>query len=205
MWRGLLVALCGPDGAGKTTQSYSLYEALRHKGLRTAIVKQHTPSYYSSILIDPRNNEEKAEYASRDRFQQYKEQILPSLTKNDIVIVDRYVCCTYAYGLARGVALNEMMDSNKNLPMADVTIFLDSPTEMCMGRIRHRGGAATDEEMNGDFQKTLRKHYIDQPWGFSHEYHIVDGSREFCVITQEIEQIVIEARNNVIAARRAEI
>ncbi len=105
--RGILIAIEGIDGAGKTTQVKMLHRALKRAGISVIRSKEPTTGHWGSILrqsaftgrLSPR---EELETFIKDRTEHVETLIGPHLSSGSVVILDRYFYSTIAYQGARG-------------------------------------------------------------------------------------------------------
>jgi dTMP kinase len=133
--RGLLVALEGPDGVGKSTQARRLEAWLRHHGARPLLVREPggTPLgeairdllLGSSVPITPLA--ETLLFAAA-RAQLVASVVRPALEGGRAVVLDRYWLSSLAYqGYGGGVPLAAVYDVNEVATgglRPDVTILL---------------------------------------------------------------------------------
>lgn len=180
----MMIAMCGIDGSGKTTQGKLLYDYYKKMGYKVKFIKQHTEDYYMNN--DLKNYLYKEEYrtelvtkriavlSANDRVKQYNKTIKSKLDEGHIVIVDRYVYSAYAYSMARGLDLQWLMDINKFVPVPDITICIDVPVIEAQRRIKNRKSLSI-EENNKIFLQLVRKNYLSQEWGENKAYFIVNG------------------------------
>lgn len=195
----MLVALCGIDGAGKTTQGKLLYDYYKNQGRNVYLVKQHTPEYYvnkdMNKYLHERSDRTKenlkklALYSANDRLEQYNSNIQWMLDIGAVVIVDRYVFSSYVYFMARGMDLEWLIQINKELPKPDITICLDVTIEEARRRLSTRNHL-TVEEKDFYFLNTIRNYYISQPWGKSEQYFVLNGIGNTEYINKSIIEII---------------
>lgn len=191
----MLIAMCGIDGSGKTTQGKLLLNYYNELGIKAAFVKQHTKEYYTNRDMNnylynknyrtEATTKEMAFLSAYDRFKQYNNEIRPRLEDGFIVIVDRYIYSAYAYSMARGLELPWLLRINKIVPNPDVTIYLDVDVNEAQKRIRNREQLSV-EEMNKTFQRRARSYYLSEVWGKGNNYFVVDGSGEIVDVHRQI-------------------
>ncbi len=151
---GRLVAICGFDGAGKTTQLSSLAASLRAAGKSVVVTKQPTDWYRGrpevrSFLANGgsvQEAEDLARLAARDRRAHIEEVIRPAIGMGYVVVTDRYVFSSIAYFLARDVSLPLLMSLNAPLPRPDLAVYLDVPPATLHERLRARDGGSRKRE-----------------------------------------------------------
>ena len=138
--KGLLIAFEGLDQSGKQTQAERLKEALEQRGRRCLLLD--FPSYETRIGREI----EAGLHGERDygpdtmqllyvanRYEK-KPQIQSELARGTIVISDRYLASSIAYGEAFGLDGAWLRDVQTYLPPPDLTILLDIAPETAAGR-----------------------------------------------------------------------
>ena len=195
----MLIAICGIDGSGKTTQIRLLEEKLSEVS-DVYITKQPTDFYrkydrFRKIVNREANIDENILYelalmAAADKRRHYDEEIRNNMDK--IIICDRYVYSGYSYFLARGFKNIEWLKKlNDNLLMPDITFFIDVPPEVALERIIKRDGQSVKkEESDIDFMKAVRDCFLKQPWGKQENYYIINGLQSTSKINAYIFEIV---------------
>jgi len=140
---GLLIALEGIDGTGKTTQLKMLAEALLSMGYDVVATREPTDGRYGQrirqVLRDRSSvtSQEELELFLLDRKEHVTTIINPGLAAGKIVLTDRYYLSTVAYQGALGhnpdviLALNEAF-----APPPDLAIVLVAPPLKGIERIR---------------------------------------------------------------------
>lgn len=96
--KGLLIAVCGLDGSGKSTQIQKLENWFRNQQLPTLLTKQPTDYYRQDLRVREYldngqcgSMEALAMLAATDRIWHIKTLIEPSLKGGVSVISDRYL------------------------------------------------------------------------------------------------------------------
>ncbi|MEV0195748.1 dTMP kinase [Nonomuraea sp. NPDC050691] len=185
----MLIAFCGIDGAGKSTQIARLARSLEPER-EVRITRQPSSEYRNSALVrafvDDRISAEQAPaalremavHAAADRLRHVRTEILPHLARGAVVISDRYVYSTYAYFLARGLDdLQWLIELNRHVPEPDLTFYLDISPETAGARVRARdGGSHKREEVNAGRMTRAREVFLTRPWGAGDSYHVIDGT-----------------------------
>jgi dTMP kinase len=144
--RGLLIALEGGEGAGKTTQARLLGIWLRDQGYE--VVATHEPGATKvgmrlrALLLDKSHaglcpRAETLMYAA-DRAEHVGSVIQPALDRGAIVITDRYVDSSLAYqGAGRELPVEEVANLNRWATggmVPDLTVLLDLPPAAGLSR-----------------------------------------------------------------------
>lgn len=139
MRKGKIIALEGPDKAGKMTQSKLLVDSLRKSG-RISVVMDF-PDYstpigveISAFLEDKRDysNEVKHMLMSANRWERKRE--IESLVKTGtIVVINRYYHSNLVYGISNGLNIDWLLNLDKGLPKEDIAIVINiSPSTVTL-------------------------------------------------------------------------
>lgn len=138
--RGVLIAFEGLDQSGKQTQAERLKAAVEARG-RTAVLLDF-PSYETRIGAEIGAGLQGTRDYGPDTMQllyvanryEKKPQILALLAAGTMVICDRYLASSIAYGEAHGLDGAWLREMQQYLPQPDLTILLDIAPEIAAGR-----------------------------------------------------------------------
>lgn len=155
---GVLIAVEGLDGAGKRTLIDGLITELSGKGLRAGALA--FPRYGRSIHADLAAEALRGGHGdlagsinamaimfALDRAEASAE-LSNLLDANDIVVLDRWVASNAAYSAARAAQdadgeivswVGDLEYGRLALPVPDLTVLIDLPTEVAAERARRRG------------------------------------------------------------------
>lgn len=141
---GLLVAIEGIDGAGKTTLANGLRRQLEGVGAKVVQSKEPTAGPWGMKLRESAASgrlsaEDELRYLLLDRRQHVDEVIRPALKAGAVMILDRYFPSTVAYQGAAGLPVDGLLDANAFAPKPDVLLVLDVDPLVGLARIRARG------------------------------------------------------------------
>ena len=141
---GLLIAVEGIDGAGKTTLAHALTAQFSAAGVPVNVSKEPTRGPWGVVLRESAasgrlNPQEELRLLLLDRRQHVEELIAPALARNEVVILDRYYPSTAAYQGASGLDVNWLLEQNAFAPVPDVVLLLDVDPVEGLRRIRARG------------------------------------------------------------------
>lgn len=156
----MFIAFEGIDGAGKSTQARLLVEHLHKKGANAKLTSEPTKTGAIGILLHTElkknNNLKQPEYIqmlfSADRAWHVNNFINPEIKKGNIVVTDRYIESTIAYGVAEGADKGWLKSLNSRFPIPDITFLLDIDAENSLKRIKSKGNIEIFEQI-----KTLKK------------------------------------------------
>jgi dTMP kinase len=146
---GVLIALEGIDGTGKSTQVARLAARLRAGGWAVVQTSEPTQGEWGrkirALAMGGRKGvarEDELDWFLRDRMEHVEQTIRPALRAGKIVVTDRYYFSTMAYQGALGLDPRRIQEMNEALfPRPDLVILLVASPELGLSRIaRHRGG-----------------------------------------------------------------
>jgi dTMP kinase len=141
--RGVLLALEGIDGCGKSTQAELLALALRERGLEVVLTCEPTDSpigqqireYFqgSDRYLSPK---EELNLFMADRREHVAEVIEPALAEGKIVITDRYYYSSVAYQGALGLDPDRILAQNEVMAVhPDLTVILTLAVTQALARL----------------------------------------------------------------------
>ncbi|MDD3617921.1 MAG: dTMP kinase [Desulfobulbaceae bacterium] len=158
--RGILIAMEGIDGTGKSTQLALLGRYLRGRGFPVIETREPTNGPYGrkirELYVDrgKYSVEQELELFVEDRRQHVREVIEPALASGHIVLTDRYYFSTAAYQGAAGINPDEVFARNSFAPRPDLVIVLTMPPEISLIRIREsRGDQLNDFEQEDQLRR----------------------------------------------------
>lgn len=137
---GYLIAFEGLDQSGKETQAQSLRDGLKEAGYKARVLS--FPDYGTSIGEElARALQGEREYTPdvmqllyvANRYER-KEEIERWLAGGLVILCDRYVSSSIAYGQAQNLDGAWLADMQKFLPQPDLTILLDIAPETAAKR-----------------------------------------------------------------------
>jgi dTMP kinase len=201
--RGRLIALEGPDGAGKSVQAARLVEVLRADGLTVTFTREpggtHLGEQVRAIVLDPgptaRCGEADALLFHAARAQNVRDVIRPALARGEVVVTDRFLWSSRAYqGYGSGVPL-ELLDGLERLSVGEtvpeLVILVDVPARVGLER---RGRGAREEQTrfedetrhDGAFHDRVRNGYLEMAAADPVRWRVVDGDRPIEAIAPDI-------------------
>ncbi len=194
---GLLLALEGGEGAGKSTQARLLAIWLREQGYDVAAT--HEPGATKvgmrlrALLLDTAHTgltarAETLMYAA-DRAEHVATLIRPALERGTIVVTDRYVDSTLAYqGAGRALPADEIARLNEWATgglRPDLTILMDLPPAVGLGR-RARSADRLEAEP-ADFHERVRAGFLALARAEPGRYLVLDATRDPASLSREIQ------------------
>ena len=136
----MLIVFEGLDQSGKETQSRTLRARLETEGYRVRSLS--FPEYETPIGKELRQALDGARDFTADVMQllyvanrlEFRSRLELWLSAGDVVICDRYCASTVAYGEAQGLDSAWLLDIQRTLPKADITVLLDIAPETAVQR-----------------------------------------------------------------------
>ena len=199
---GLFITFECIDGSGKSTQSQLLYDALND--LVISVIQTREPGgsigaeIIRSLLVSGDTDRWSAETeillftaARRDHLEK---TIQPALTKNQIVICDRFVDSTRVYqGVARA-DLRQTVDELHSIIIKkepDITFIIDTDPEKSLTRgLARNSGEDRFEEFGLEFQKKLRNGFSELSKTEKSRCHLINGMQSKEEVSNDILNIV---------------
>jgi dTMP kinase len=191
---GRFIVLEGIDGAGTTTQTERLVNALRSRGLRALATHEPTHGPIGTmirqmlagriVVADDRGPRAPdwttlALLFAADRMDHLDAEILPAIRAGQIVVSDRFDHSSVAYQSASAqdpTAVAWIQQLNARARRPDLTIVLDVPESVAAERRSRRGYRAELYEQSA-FQQRLAAFYRDLEQHFPGEAIVhVDGT-----------------------------
>lgn len=153
--RGVLIALEGIDGTGKSSQLQLLARRIRDSGLEVVTTFEPTDGPYGRQIRAMFANRaalppaEELRLFIEDRREHVAGLIAPALAAGKVVLTDRYYFSTVAYQGAAGHDPAQLLAINESFaPRPDLLILLLAPPAVGVGRVRELRG----EQLN-DFEQ----------------------------------------------------
>jgi dTMP kinase len=195
---GLLIAVEGIDGAGKTTVAATLAQWCGERGLLCALSKEPTSLDSGQRLRESAASgrltlDQELDLFHKDREEHAERSIKPALESDAIVILDRYYWSTAAYQGARGANVAEVIEFNEaNFPLPDLVLLLDLPVESGQKRIRVRGDQPNAFEDAGALEK-CRKIFLQLSTTSTAPNIKVDASKPWRDVSKECLRLFKQA------------
>jgi dTMP kinase len=191
MRRGLLIAFEGLDQSGKQTQAEMLRDRLIAAGQSVRLLS--FPDYASPIGAEiGRALHGKREFGAdvmqllyiANRYER-KIDLVRELEAGTIVVCDRYLASSVAYGEAHGLDPAWLIDVQKYLPQPDMTFLLDIPPQ---ASARRKTADRDKYERDLALLGRVRESYLRQATGRG--WVRIDAERDRNVVFAEIDAAV---------------
>ena len=178
--RGILVAIEGIDGVGKTTQSIHLAERMRGIGFDAVRFFEPTNETPEAQQIrqtlehgPPKKPSDLVDLFLADRRHDVEQHITPALLEKKIVIMDRYFLSTAAYQ-SDSRPWQEILKTNREFaPEPDISFIINWPADVAMTLIGKRDNGLTTFENETALIK-VRGRYLEMAREDSGNYVVVE-------------------------------
>jgi dTMP kinase len=194
---GVLLALEGVDGSGKTTQAHLLAEALRVRGWEVVLTREPTSfatgeklrRYLAGSTRHLSPNAELLLFLD-DRREHVAQLIRPALDAGHIVITDRYYYSSVAYQGALGLDPARILAANEAFaPRPQLVLILTLPPDAAVARLSQTPGRRRQVSEGRDYLEQVAEIYaaLAGPW-----IHRVDAARPPDVVHADLLAITLE-------------
>jgi dTMP kinase len=200
--KGILIAIEGIDGSGKSSLAKNLYQELLNQKYPVLLTKepgatpfgQHLRALVQEkkVAICP-----KAEFLlfATDRAQHFHEVIIPHLAAHKIIISDRMADSSLVYqGYGRGLDIPMINTINSwvmNGITPDLTVYVKVLPDVASQRIMKRNAELTSfEKEKKDFIQTLVDGF-DALYKDRKDVIIIDGNQTFQDVATQATNAVI--------------
>jgi dTMP kinase len=211
MARGKLIVFEGAEGAGKTTPIRILAERLTKAGVSCVGVREPGGTPVGDDIRDIVLHQDEELTAATEallfmasRAELIARQIVPSLKKLDVVLVDRFFLSTYAYQIVgRGLPEPEVRAANRLATaglVPDLTLLLDVHVSHGLDRADARGKRDRIERSGDDFHERVGnafRQFADPKWQHSHPecgpIQLIDGTGDEGTVQKRVVSALASA------------
>lgn len=170
--KGLVIALEGQDGTGKSTVINAITGYFDEMGLDYINAREPGSTDIGEkirdILADKANKDmdyhTEALLFAASRSELYDKVIKPNVRKGTSVILDRFLLSSLAYqGVVRGLGVDEVMKINDFFLEGfrpDLTILMDLDAKKSYERLKKLGELDRIESLGEDFQEKVHLAYL---------------------------------------------
>lgn len=170
--KGLVIALEGQDGTGKSTVIDAITGYFDEMGLDYINAREPGSTDIGEkirdILADKANKDmdyhTEALLFAASRSELYDKVIKPNVAKGTSVILDRFLLSSLAYqGIVRGLGVDEVMKINDFFLdgfRPDLTILMDLDAKESYERLKKLGELDRIESLGEDFQERVHLAYL---------------------------------------------
>ncbi len=193
--KGMLIVIEGLDGAGLSTQAALLAQYLRGRKKEVFLTKEPTDSEIGMLIRSALKRNLKLSMFTlqllfaADRAEHLAKEIEPALQANKIVVSDRYILSSLAFGsVDNDVAFLKQINARFRTP--DLTVIIDTPPRICLERITQNRDTIELFEEEKRLVK-VREQYLALNDYFKNTV-IVAGDRSKEHVSEEIQEVVKE-------------
>jgi dTMP kinase len=198
---GVLFALEGVDGCGKSTQAELLAASLVKAGQQVVLTREptHGPAgqKLQRYLLGPSRHlspAEELELFMEDRREHVAQIIRPSLARGKIVITDRYYYSSVAYQGALGLDPHDILAANEAFaPAPDLVFLLELPVKMALARLTRKRQGTRQVSESFSYLKQVAAIYASLK---GPRFRRVEAARP----TMEVHAIILEETRKVLKA-----
>jgi dTMP kinase len=195
--RGILVALEGIDGTGKSTQARRLATLLSKPGYAVTLLCEPTLSPWGRRIREATTAgygvlapSQELELFLQDRRYDVAAHITPALAARQLVLMDRYYFSTIAYQGAWGIDPEHIRRLNEAFaPVPDLVLVLMIPPAQALERIRQARGQTDDVFEREDHLTKVDRVYRTL---MGPQVHSVDANQPIEVVTAVMQQKIQE-------------
>lgn len=202
--KGILIALEGGEGCGKSTMVKELKEFYENNGYKVLTVREPggvpvSEKIRNVMLYNEMDAMTELFLLAASRHELIKNVVKPALKEGYIVIMDRYLDSTYVYqGLVKGVnffKIKEVMDIATNYLYPDVSIIIDVHPEVGLRRVADENHEKNKNDVAPlEFHKKINEAYnlilFDKGACSTYSRHMVDGNYAKDEVFRDILDIV---------------
>jgi dTMP kinase len=196
---GKFIALDGPDGCGKTTQTKLLVQWLKEQGVAVETFREPGGTAIGEkirqILLNPEHitmgTETEVMLYMAARVQLWREKIVPALKQNKCVILDRWLSSTCAYqGFAGGFGIDNVIKIAEDClerPWPDLTIILDVDLETAAKRLKK--DLDRMEQKGDSYHKKVREGFLNLAKGRKN-FAVINAADDIETVHKQVISIV---------------
>ena len=199
---GKFITIEGIEGAGKSTNLSSIEKVLNDFDISYIVTREPGGTAVGEELRSVLLKNESINISGQtelllmfaSRMQHINDVIKPALKLNKWVICDRFTDASYAYqGYGRQLNLS-FISSLENLVhpdlQPDLTLILDVPVNIAMGRVYNRGNLDRFEQEDVAFFNRVRAGYKEIAKNNIDRCREIDASKDLAEVQAEVMQII---------------
>lgn len=203
MSQSIFISIEGIHGSGKTTLIQLLRNRFQNVGYKVILTNDQQGTELGRRLrkLHLNQNMFQIDYISEAFLiaaasrQNFVENILPHLSKDKIILCERFVDAFFAFqGYGRVLsrefleAIRVVIDKNTR---PDITFLLDVDVEVALSRLNNKSKHRIELEPFS-FHKKVRQGYLKQAKNYPKTIEIIDASKPIAVILDIIWKKIME-------------
>jgi len=198
--KGVLIVFEGIDGAGKSTQAKILLKKLDALGYAVVSFREPSDSKWGREIkrkaqfAKSLTPQEELELFQKDREENVKTNLEPSIERKEVIILDRYYFSTIAYQGAKGIDPESIRERNEVFVVKpDLVFIMDVAAGQGLERIEDR------EQRDMLFEREDYLAKVRQLFKSFHgdNIHHIDATLSIERIAEQIENITFEFLESV--------
>lgn len=199
---GKFITIEGTEGAGKSTNLSSIEKVLNDFDISYIVTREPGGTAVGEELRSVLLKNESINISGQtelllmfaSRMQHINDVIKPALKLNKWVICDRFTDASYAYqGYGRQLNLS-FISSLENLVhpdlQPDLTLILDVPVNIAMGRVHDRGNLDRFEQEDVAFFNRVRAGYKEIAKNNIDRCREIDASKDLAEVQAAVQHII---------------
>ena len=199
---GKFITIEGTEGAGKSTNLSSIEKVLNDFDISYIVTREPGGTAVGEELRSVLLKNESINISGQtelllmfaSRMQHINDVIKPALKLNKWVICDRFTDASYAYqGYGRQLNLS-FISSLENLVhpdlQPDLTLILDVPVNIAMGRVHNRGNLDRFEKEDVAFFNRVRAGYKEIAKNNVDRCREIDASKDLAEVQALVQHII---------------
>jgi dTMP kinase len=206
---GQFITIEGIEGVGKTTAQEWVVQAITDAGFSVKTTREPggTPMAESIRRVLLHSYDEDVEpdtellmmFAARS--QHIARVVKPNLQQGTWVVSDRFTDASYAYqGAGRGIPFSRIAELEQWVQgelRPDLTLLLDAPLDVALGRIMKRGGLDRIEAEDQAFFERIRQGYLARAKEEPSRFVMIDASQAVADVQAQIKTALTQFMQQV--------
>lgn len=193
---GKFIVFEGLDGSGLSTHAEILKEFLKRDGRPAILTKEQTITMIGGLIKSILRKEIITSPLAlqllfvADRAHHLSSEIEPALQEGKIVISDRYIFSTVAFG-AFDIDMEFLKLINSKFRIPDLTFIIDAPPEVCIKRISEQRLSHLELFEEKEKLEKIRNNYMKLKDYFPNVY-VINSNRPVEEVAKEIREIALK-------------
>lgn len=194
---GKFIVFEGLDGSGLSTHAEILKEFLKRDGRPAILTKEQTITMIGGLIKSVLRKEITTSSLAlqllfvADRAHHLFSEVEPALKEGKIVISDRYIFSTIAFG-SLDIDMDFLKSINSKFRVPDLTFIIDASPEICLKRISEQRLSHLELFEQKEKLEKIRNNYMKLKDYFPNVY-IINSNRPIEEVAKEIREIALKS------------